>query len=232
MCVSSTAPAAARGPAAASARPRLGALWRRVLDGVLPPRCLACAALVDDGSAAGAWCVVCAEQIEPSPSTIGSVVYAGPVADAIRRAKIGRDAAVARGLAAWWATTTAAHAPAHDIVTFVPAPWRRRLVRGFDLPALLADALGRGTDRPVVELLVAARHDARLATSGSRAERQTLVQGRFRVRPGAALEAARRRTALVVDDVHTTGATLGEACAALAAVDVRPVPWALAVTPP
>jgi predicted amidophosphoribosyltransferase len=215
-----------------------------LLDGILPPRCLGCAGVVDGedvavdaervdaagrGPADGWWCAVCAEQLTSSPVS-GAFVYAGPVADAIRRAKVGRDAAVARGLARWWESTVSL-APPHDAVTFVPAPWRRRLARGFDLPALLADALGRAGERPVVELLVATRHDPRLATSGSRDERLALVRGRFRVRAAAVAAAGAGRTVLVVDDVHTTGATLGEACGVLAAAGVRPVPWALAVTP-
>lgn len=219
------------------------------LDAVLPSRCLACAVIVDtdnDGDTGPLdLCPVCREQLVMGPAP-GLFVYAGPIVDIIQRAKYSRDLGSALGLARLFADGIGA-LPAHhvqgghdgrldpavigavDVVTFVPAHWTRALSRGFDLPALLADGVAARLHRPWRQLLRAGRRDQRLATASSASDRARLVAGRFHVKGGGSLAGQR---VLLVDDVHTTGATLGEATAVLTAAGADVVVVALAFTPP
>jgi ComF family protein len=92
----------------------------------------------------------------------------------------------------------------------VPPVGRRRRRRGFDQARVLAVALARRTDRPLVECLVRTGRGSR-QVGASRRERR--APGRVQVH----VRGAPPPLAILVDDVHTTGATL-EACArALAA---------------
>lgn len=202
---------------------------RRVVDTalavLLPPRCVACATplLHDDD---GDWCEACAEQCLPAPPP-GLLLYAGALPGLIQRAKYSRDVSAARALAALMAEHIDVDAAAIDVVTFVPAHWSRALGRGFDLPALLADAVADHLGVPMQTLLVASRRDRRLADTSSAQERARLVAGRFRARA-----AARDARVLLVDDVHTTGATVAEAAAALRTGGTRDVvARTLALTP-
>ena len=148
----------------------------------------------------------------------------------IQRAKYGPDRAVAQGLALWWQQHCAGDISQQaDAVAFVPAHWTRRLARGFDLPAVLAAALATGS-RPLVDVLVARRRDPRLAESASKVERARIVGGRFVARTKLTAGLVGKRV-LVVDDVHTTGATLTEACRVLNDVGLIAVALPLAVTP-
>jgi predicted amidophosphoribosyltransferase len=93
--------------------------------------------------------------------------------------------------------------PGAVLVPVPAAPGRRRR-RGYDHAAVLAGALGRRTGLPVDDAL--RRSTGARQLGASRAAR--LASGRLEVR-------ARRRApprAVLVDDVHTTGATL-DACA-------------------
>jgi predicted amidophosphoribosyltransferase len=115
--------------------------------------------------------------------------------------KFGRRLALA-GVAAE-AIAARAGGEAGGALVPVPAdPWRRR-ARGFDPAAEIARALARRLSLPLSPCLV--RHHRRRQVGRARAERLTCDLGvRAIMTPPAAV--------LLVDDVVTTGATLG-ACA-------------------
>jgi predicted amidophosphoribosyltransferase len=116
----------------------------------------------------------------------------------------------ALGLAELMAAQMVATAPAGLLgagaaLVPVPTPGTRRRRRGFDHAARLAAAVGERTGMPVVPCLRRAGAAPRQATA-RRAAR--LADGRVRVEVCAEVP----RSVVLIDDVHTTGATL-RACA-------------------
>jgi predicted amidophosphoribosyltransferase len=99
------------------------------------------------------------------------------------------------------------HRPA--VVTWAPASAGRRHGSGFDHGELLARAVARRLDLPVVGLLT--RGAGPPQTGRSRAARRPGP----RLRPAPNATRARGAAVLLVDDVVTTGATLSAAASAL-----------------
>ena len=105
--------------------------------------------------------------------------------------------------------------PRDAIVVPVPTVSERRRVRGFDQSLRLARSLGERSQRPVV---VALRQVVRDAQRGRSRASRLAAAGRFVCVAPQLVEGAR---VMLVDDVVTTGATLRDCAATLAASGAR-----------
>jgi predicted amidophosphoribosyltransferase len=223
---------------------RVRAVLTALFDLVAPPACLACrrppaGLLCPDCRVALTWlgADVCPGCGLPQPCgrrcpagrlaferAWAPLAYAGP-ARAVVAALKERGAVPVAGL---MAAQIAAAAPPELLAgaTLVPVPadpWRRR-ARGVDHTGRLARELGRRCERPVARALVRRPSRSERHARMRRAER--LAGGHL---PIAALPGRAPDIAVLVDDVHTTGATLhacAEALRAAGASSVRAITYA------
>lgn len=218
-------------------------LGRHTLDLALPPRCLSCGAAVDAQGTLCArcwsgltflgppWCRCCGLPFDlesEAGSLCGACIATPPAFDQARAAVAYDDASKrlilgfkhgdrlhgARPFAAWMLRVAETGADGASLVAPVPLHrwrlWRRR----YNQSALLAAWIGRLAGVPVVNDLMVRTRPTRSQGGLTRAGRQRNVRGALAIRP--------RRAALVedahvvlVDDVLTTGATVGEAARVL-----------------
>jgi ComF family protein len=220
------------------------AFGARLLDVALPPRCLSCGAIVAD---VGTLCSACWPEVEfiaqPMCSACGLPLSAAPPREGLlcggciaskppwRQARsvfryqgVGRALVLAfkhgdrldaaPSLARWLARAGAPLLADSDVIVPVPLHRRRLFARRYNQSAVLAASLGKIAGLPVsVDALIRIRATP---TQGGldRLARARNVRGAFAVRPRAPVEG--RRIALV-DDVMTTGATVGACARALTA---------------
>ena len=196
-----------------------------LVDLLAPPACVACRAPLRDGLVCGAclrrmpWlrghrCPRCALPRHragcPAASSAfdrawAPLAYEGPARDLVRALKFDGALPVAGLMAAH----LAANLPLdlrHGVEVVAVPPHRGRLRRrGFDPAALLAAGLAARAGLPLAPCLKRTDRGRRQVGAGRSTRRSA---GRF----AAVATAPPPRAALLVDDVHTTGATL-EACA-------------------
>src|SRR6056297_1472483 len=225
--------------------------FHRVLDAIWPPVCLACGLGSDPAQGCCSGCradmpnidgycrscglelartvEVCGECVgRPSPfdRTVAGFGYRAPIASLVQRFKFDGDLASGRVLAHLLAERLSdGHADRPDLMVPVPLNWRRHWRRGFNQAELLCRDLSRHFGGlPWADVLRRSR--ATVTQSELPADRRAgNVKGAFALRrlpPGV-------RHAVLVDDVMTTGATLGECArvlkrAGVARVDV----WVIA----
>jgi predicted amidophosphoribosyltransferase len=181
----------------------------RVLSVFAPPLCTACRMPCPDAAVLCGSCRHALDYLGPAPAALGGVTvwaplaYEGPARAVVRGLKFHGATALADHMAA----AIVANAPAglleHPLVP-VPSPAARRRRRGFCHALLLAQALAARTGLPVRGLLERTG-DTRRQVGRARSQR-------VRRPPRFSALAAADGPAVLVDDVVTTGATLG-ACA-------------------
>ncbi|WP_188063477.1 ComF family protein [Sphingobium sp. KCTC 72723] len=239
-----------------SIKAALKAVLRPALDYALPPRCPGCGAIVgqDHGfclscwsgmtflgdpccarcgipfphdMGAGAECGACLADPLPFDSARAVLAYGDVARTVALRLKYGRRIGLARLIA----THMVRHVPDGEPPVIVPVPLHRWRLwgRGFNQSALIADHLGR------LSGLSVDRHGLRRVkrTQPLRgmnpAMREKAVRGAFAMADGHDLKG---RRVLLIDDVHTSGATAA-ACARVlrkaGVVDVRLLCWARAM---
>jgi ComF family protein len=193
-------------PACASCRaplPRAGPLLcpacHRALPWLAEPRCHRCGL----PAPCGAPCPAAGAAFERAWAPLA---YDGPARRLVTALKF-RGALPLAGLMAAQIAATVPRALLDETAVLVPVPLHptRRRARGFDQAALLADALGSRMRLPVASVLRRTGSTARQlgASRGAR-----LAVGRLTIAVRAPVPAR----AVLIDDVHTTGATF-EACA-------------------
>ena len=156
--------------------------------------------------------------------------YEGIARDAILRYKFSGGLAAADGFARLMAESAAEAFPdGFDTVTWVPVSRKRRRKRGFDQSELLAKNMARLWETKAVRLLEKTSDNPAQSALASAAERRGNVLGRYEAADRERIRGARIQ---LVDDILTTGATLGECVRVLKAAGAESVVCAvLAVTP-
>lgn len=229
-------------------------LLSRALDAILPPRCLACGDLVEapeslcpacwsaadflgpplcaccglpfelaDEAGDGTLCGACIRQPPPFRRARAVLRYGGPARDMVLSFKHADRTDLAPAFARWMARSGAELLAEADVVVPVPLHWRRLFRRRYNQSAMLAVQLGRlGGLTVAVDALARRRNTPSQGTRG-RLARARNVRAAFAVAAGG--RAVEGRSVLLVDDVMTSGATVGECARVLlragaAAVDV------------
>ncbi|MCP5432877.1 MAG: ComF family protein [Alphaproteobacteria bacterium] len=211
---------ACRGDVAEAGR-LCAACWReaRFIDG---PICAVCGAPFPHPVPEGALCGDCLRERPPYACARSAGLYEGPLRGLVLGLKHGDRCDAAPFLAGLMSRAGARLLSEADALVPVPLHGIRRIARRFNQAALLAQALGAMSGLPVVALaLRRARHTPPQVGLGRQARTRN-VAGAFRVRPAArsAVEGARL---LLIDDVLTTGATVGACTRALKAAGAREV---------
>lgn len=215
---------------------------RRALDFALPARCPGCGMVQADGGAfcrncwsqvrflAAPWCTCCGLPFErevPGEPLCGAclarpprydllrsaVAYGGLSTELVLKLKYARSLGAARMMAGHMARLLP-DLPDDVLVTPVPLHWTRLFQRTYNQSVLIGGGLAKRIGAPFEpDLLRRTRRTPPLRSLGAKA-RAHMVSGVFALRPSARRKIA-GRAVLLVDDVHTSGATTAACAAAL-----------------
>jgi ComF family protein len=184
--------------------------------------CPRCAGTIGPFAVVNGRCVGCRSEAFAFEQTLRLGPYDGLLREVILRLKNQRSESLAELLGESWAEQAAARFAALGLDAIVPVPlhWLRRWSRGYNQSAALCRGLARVLRLPCYpSWLRRIRHTPRQYTQ-TPSGRKLNVRGAFHARSRAVVPGC---SVLLVDDVMTTGATVGEASKALLAAGAKRV---------
>lgn len=209
-----------------------------LLDLLYPPKCPFCGQVLERGEEG--WCAPCREDlpwtqpgdgktVEGCDACLSPLWYRDGPRDGMHRYKFQGGQGHARLFGDLMAQCLRDRwAGGADLVTWAPLHPRRKRERGYDQAELLARSACRRWDTRPERLLEKTRDNPAQSGLTDREARRENVKGAYR-----AAGDCRGRRVLLVDDICTTGATLGQCAAVLLDAGAEAVVCAAAArTPP
>ena len=191
------------------------------LDILFPPRCVFCRKILADGEKG--ICKKCcsltpklkADECRRDVPNVKICVFPFRYKDEVRasllRYKFGGAAAYGPVYADFIAKSIDENGISCDIICWVPLHKKRLRERGYDQAEIIARALSKKLGVPCRRLLVKESGNKRQSSIDNREERKANVSGVYRC---VSKEELIGKRVLLVDDIITSGATVGE-CAAM-----------------
>ncbi|MDL1899373.1 ComF family protein [Anaerolineae bacterium CFX9] len=191
--------------------------WLTLLDWLYPPRCAGCDR-VDQR-----WCPACADALEALPSAVatdriegadGSAatgIHTGVLRHAVRALKYEQAIWMASVLGERLARVLREKGWMIDTLVPVPLFSDRLRERGYNQSQLLGEIVAQQLAIPLEPKALIRARNTQSQVGLTASERQSNLRGAFQADP----QYSAGRRLLLIDDVHTTGATLTEAAAAL-----------------
>ncbi|MDR1669666.1 MAG: ComF family protein [Oscillospiraceae bacterium] len=178
-----------------------------MLNLLLPKRCAFCRRPHPDGL-----CETCRDElpwrIKPYDGIVAApLLYRGAVRSALHRYKFRGVWGGAEIFGELMAAAVRSAGAEADIITWVPCSFARRWTRGYDQARKLAQSVGKRLCLPLERTLRKIRHTRSQTKMPDSEARRANVRGAFGVRADAVIAG---RRILLIDDIHTTGATLDE----------------------
>ena len=187
-----------------------------LLDLLYPPRCPFCRKFIDGKEKL---CADCAKslpylsdelqgrRLKNIDACYSALFYSDSVRDSIHRYKFGNTPAYADCYAELMADCAEQNNIECDIVTWAPLSRSRLRKRGYDQALLLAKPVAEHINVPCERLLAKTRNNPAQSGTKSVRERMRNVRGVYCYSGKVDIAG---KTILLVDDIVTTGATLGE----------------------
>ena len=190
----------------------------KLLDLLYPPKCAFCGKILDDGE--DGVCRHCSDTMEVLrgraahtkgdffADAISPLYYSDKVRDAILRYKFNGRSGYARIFSAIIADCVKdEYGTDFDILTYVPISRKRLRRRGYDQAKLLAEGVGENLGLMPEAVLTKTVHNRQQSGISGAEKRRANVLGVYEVTDK---ERVRGKKILLIDDIHTTGATLSE----------------------
>lgn len=202
--------------------------FEAIIDLLFPPRCPLCGKITQTQDICPACrkvmpAIAAPEAVQPVGESLcaAPLWYSGPVRQALLDLKFSGERHIAQGLGQIMAECAAEHFSGQfDTVSWVPVSRKRLRRRGYDQAQLLCRSVCRHWDSQPRSLLLKVQDNPAQSGLSDRRARLENVRGVYTAAPGA--DAAGRRV-LLLDDIHTTGATLSEAVRVLMQAGARQV---------